>query len=347
MGRPHTSYTALTLFLHCNYAYYLKYIRKVPSLYTGEMVLGTAVHAFIARMERPLKKQDRRFFYKTLDSAIKAWFVYWRNFYRDRRAMLVDYTDDQYKRLLGFGSACIKKYWELHADSYGNSLKPRPISVEESIVLFINGMNFPAKPDQLRNVSMEYILKERPDLVVAGQIVSGYNPVVILDIKTTSETWFYVDDETGVAVRIKPEKDVLKANLQVISYTQAYKRKYGNFPIGFVFLTLPTSSFIFTHAEGPRSVLILENAINALRHGLNEESFPYNTGKHCAECLFKGHCDVFNKDTTVTFEMLDASMPGLEKSDELLSKLGEIKKPRQLRFNFNKSGEKGDSNTST
>ncbi len=190
------------------------------------------------------------------------------------------------------GITCLKNYWQ-----YNHSL-PRPLAIEKNFTAHLDSWQLTGTFDQIRQVSLNYIKRHRPELIKNDQLIEGYDPVVILDLKSHYSDYddpAFSEDDTAFLHNQLSREQILRTqfdlheNLQPTIYTFLYEQATGKKPIGFVWYHLRSGKGFFTFRESKDYHNLLVT-INHLKLNLAHESFPKRTGSHCRHCSFFEAC---------------------------------------------------------
>jgi len=107
--------------------WYFSYVEKLPARTDYPRLCGVQVHRFIAGLHKK-NKDNRRFWYKSLDSARKAWFYTWKKALDENRTLIIKPDKELEARYGGIGCICIQNYWNQNIDDNND-----PISIEKKI----------------------------------------------------------------------------------------------------------------------------------------------------------------------------------------------------------------------
>ncbi len=154
------------------------YASDEPVAKTYPMLCGEAVHAHIRQMYNQAPA-GRTFFYRTAAGAIRGFVRRWRDTLQEFRDVIRNPDREEEKRYAGIGAAGIARYWDDNVNA------PRPLEVERTYVVR-DRFPLPVKGviDQVRAVSLDWIAAHRPELIVDGALAPGYDPAVIVDLKS-------------------------------------------------------------------------------------------------------------------------------------------------------------------
>ena len=281
------SFYSIGLYLFCARKWYYHYRSQLSKKTTYPLLFGKTVHRFIAYwLYRKISQKDkiRVFYYKELPAAIKSWKRLWLQVVEEEQNKIILPKQVSIFEYMSIGVKCIENYW------WGNYNLPRPIAIEKSFKAKILDWTLVGIFDQLREVSMAYIEHHRPELIKNGQLIDGYDPVIIVDLKTN-----YVSYDTQQFVEEPSQEEELRQqfdlheNLQPTIYTWLYEQQTGKKPIGFVWYHLRSGRGFFTYREDKdyHNLLI---TIKHVQYNLMIDSFPKRTGKHCRQCDFFEAC---------------------------------------------------------
>ena len=276
---------------------------------------GKRAHSFIKLLYRK-ERGKRKFYYKTLETAIGGWFGDWNRTCdkEEPNLLVIDKAQrDEYGKL---GLRCITHYYK------ENFLKSDPIAMEIGYnVPWSLGVKLVGKMDQIRTATLDYIIERRPEIVKNGVLLDSYLPEVIVELKTG-----YFDYEYG-AIRSNGGNNEmgLPEIIQAITYTELYRRcHFGKYPVGHVIYDLETGKTRFIVKEGKLCQEILADYVNHVVFIIQEQIYPRSPKKEkCYACDYKSICmrevDLFSYQPALLF----SSNPNEPKIE-----------PEQLRFNF-------------
>ena len=323
---PRLSISSVEMFKKCAKSYWFGHIQKVPSKTDYPRLLGVSVHRFIARLYVP---SSHSLYYTDLASARGSWFWNWNDMLEKNRSRIKFPNKKKEREYAGLGWSCIAKYWDKNIN------KPRPIEVEKRYEMIIHGIYWLVGTiDQVRRISIEGIAKIRPELISEGQLIEGYAPVVIVDLKSGRGSWDLTDFVPEASpLEIAAHQFELHDNIQATAYWELYHKTHGKMPVGFYSYQLQSGkAFLTIRTENDYPTLqeTLDNVIS----GTEQEKFPMNVGSHC-----KG-CDYFEACVAVRGgHPLYVSKPNEGIADEGSRNVEiqhgiKVQKARQLRFRF-------------
>lgn len=283
MSGLNVSMSSIGAYLKCGRLYYYMYKSGLPRKTDYPRACGIAVHQHVWQMHQPVAN-PRAFFFERKGSALKAWIFRWRHALEEitssGKLERRDANEDlRFERL---GILCIAKYWDI----FGKLLPPLSVERRYEHVL-ASGVKLVGIADQIRQVSPEYIAKHRPDLIIGGKLKDGYDPVIIMDLKTgyhdfdVSRRRFNRDPNLIEKVRAQFE---LHENLQATALTFLYQQANdGRKPIGFVWYHMRSGAAFFTY-RGEADYQTLYGDVYHLVENVDAESFPKHVGPHCGFC---------------------------------------------------------------
>jgi CRISPR/Cas system-associated exonuclease Cas4 (RecB family) len=322
---PKLSISSVGTFKRCAKAYWFGHIQKVPSKTDYPRLLGIAVHRFIARMYAP---GSHPLYYTDLTSARRAWFWNWNNTLKENRLRIKFPNKKKEKENTGIGWSCIEKYWNKNIN------KPRPIELEKSYEMVIHGTyRLVGAIDQVRRISLEGIAKIRPELISEGQLIEGYAPVVIVDLKTGRGSWDLTDYAPKASqLEIAAHQFELHDDLQATAYWELYHKTHRKMPVGFYSYQLQSGkAFLTIRTENDYPTLL--ETLNSVISGIEEEKFPMNVGSHCEYCDFFEACVAVRKDRPLYVSKSSDGVGGEgERNEEIQSKNIKVRRARQLRL---------------
>lgn len=285
-GKIVISNTGLEHYSDCPRKWFYGHHPDIPKKTDYPRLFGIEIHRHIAGFYRPTR-EPRPFFYKDKKLAINAWFNRWQRALekvtREEKLILPD--EKWAKRYGETGAYCIAKYWDV------NFNLPRPFQVEQYHRINLDkGIVFVGIFDQVREVSLDWILRHRPEIVENGKLASGYDNKVVVDLKTN-----YIDydlrqfkEDPSLEEEIRWQYN-LHENLQATSFTFLYEKKTGKKPVGFLWYHLRSGKIFFTFRED-RDYQTLYGVIYHFLDNLSAQSFPKHVDKHCKFCDYLNPC---------------------------------------------------------
>ncbi len=259
---------------------------KPPRVVDLPRLFGSVVHQHIERMEQLSSNPEQRFYYKDRRSAVNAAYYWWNRALEENRDRLILVTDQglsEYQRLLGI---CINQYWNTSVS------RPRPIHVEWKLTQRWDvGVALTGVIDQVRPLSIEQIRRFRPALVQDSQLVEGYDPVWLVDLKTNRGSFTPYQPEGQVADTEKWVRQQFELHnyLQPTIYTWLYERTTGKKPIGFIWWHLRSGQYYPTFRVDEHYAR-LARVVDHVVGNLEVQSFPEHVGTHCRYCDFINPC---------------------------------------------------------
>lgn len=313
------SISSIGMYMECPASYYFKYLKKLPSKTDYPRLCGVAVHAFIAKIEKPTKK-ERRYFYKTFFSARKAWFKIWHDTVEENIKKMANTNKKDTENYGGIGWICIQNYWNQNYD------KPHPLAREKRLRMHYKaGVDLIGVVDQIRTIAPEWVPIIRPDLVENGILNPNFDPVVIVDFKTGRYD-YEISEKINQNDILRHQAD-LQRSPQVAVYELLYKARYnGKLPLGFYLYQLRNGKLFFVRGDSKESQDILFDNIEHVLENTELQSFPKNIGSHCRTCDYVESC-IGNTNFYI-------SNPNEIPDSVLVKKREEEKRPKQMRFNF-------------
>jgi hypothetical protein len=190
--------------------------------------------------------------------------------------------ENQYRYI---GKACLEKYW------HSNINLARPLEIETRYShVFPGRCQLVGVFDQVREVSLEFIKANRPELVVGGKLIDGYEPTVIVDCKTSYGSYdtnrFKQDPSLTERIRAQFE---LHENLQATTYTFLREQRTGYKPVGFFWYHLRSGKTFFTFRT-ERDYETLFSIIDHVLDNMEAMSYPKHVSNLCRYCDFLEPC---------------------------------------------------------
>ena len=315
------------MFIKCALSYWFGHIQKVSSKTDYPRLLGIVEHRFIKGM---YASKNNPLYYTDLTSARGAWFWNWYNAL-EKNLDRIKFPDKEQEKIYGgIGWSCIEKYWNK------NLKNPRPIEIEKPYEMQIHGTyKLVGTIDQIRNISLEGIAKIRPELITNGQLDENYDPVVIVDLKTGSESWDLTDYVPGASpLQIAAHQFALHDDLQVTAYWQMYHKTHKKMPVGFYLYQLRSGkSFLTIRTEKDYPILL--ETLNSVISGIEKEEFPMNIGNHCEYCDFFEACIAIRNNRPLYVSKPSDGITNEEMGNIEIQPEIKVEKAQQMRFKFN------------
>ena len=278
--------SSIKKYMDCPMQWYFSYVLKIPSKTDYPRLCGSEVHKFIAGLYKK-HSDDRKFWYKSIDSAKGAWFVTWEKALDRDAGKILQPNDKKADDFGGNGWVCIDRYWKQNID------KPQPILIEKkyTIPLFA-GVELTGVFDQLRTVQLPWLRARRPEIFIGEEISPEYDPYLIVDLKTGwSDYNIKKDDNDNEKVR---KQIAIQLDIQAAAYALLYKKHHqGKFPAGFLLYYLREGSSdntFFVKGDSVESQLILESNVQHVVTNIRNESFPRKISNQCARCDYYMEC---------------------------------------------------------
>lgn len=190
--------------------------------------------------------------------------------------------------------------------------------------------------DQIRKVSGEWIRRHRPDIIQDSALIDGFDPVVIVDLKTNYLNFdirqFKENVSLEQAIRWQYQ---WHGRLQAIFYTFLYEMNTGNKPVAFLWYYLRSGKWFPTYIHDYH-YKELNNKIRHVINNINDFSFPRNEGTQCYTCEFLELCNEDHNFILASPEEVE----GFDKGMVSVSSSVKKKAGRQLRFAFGKTRKK-------
>ena len=320
------SMSSIKKYLQCPMSWYFLYVLRIPSKTDYPRLCGSEVHKFIAGLYKDVPN-SRRFWYKSINSARKAWFVTWAKALEENENKIIRPSKEQADKYAAIGAVCIKNYWE------GNLKSPPPIYIEKRYTIpWSRGVELTGIIDQLRYARPSWMRKKRPELFSGDILSDDYSDTVVVDLKTGWGDYNLVDDETDEE---KVRKQIsIQLDIQAAAYALLLQKHTKKFPFAFILyqLQLPENNMFVVKGdlEGPQNVL-RENIDHVVKN-IRDGSFPRNVGKHCTFCDYAVECSGLSNTSVSDNE----NLANLLSSRETVSE----PKPVQLKLDFRKRQNK-------
>ena len=280
-------------YIKCPNFNFLHYVKGSKRKTDYPRLMGSTVHQFVQKMHSPGKNH---LYYSSLKRAQGAWFWKWKTALEKNGPIMLEHSKKKDEEYGVSGLFCITNYWN------GNINKPRPIAVEKRFkVKMFPKVWFVGVFDQIRIISPQTIARIRPELIVNGELKDGYDPVVLVDLKTDKESYDprrfrpNITDEEMAAYQFD-----LHENMQITAYYWLYYQVYGKLPIAFYWYHLRDGKAFMTY----RNKSDFQTFLNTMRYvadGIMGESYPLHVGKHCKYCDYNKECAKLRPDRPLMF----------------------------------------------
>jgi len=277
------SVSALQMFQRCKRQWYFRYRDKSIKKGTDyPRLCGSEVHQHISLLYKPTK-EPRPFYYKTIRNAVGAWMSRWGRALEANRDKINFINLEEEETYSQVGAICVANYFK------ANQSLPHPIEIEKRYEFFIRpGINLIGVFDQVRQASLEYIKSKRPELIQQGRLIDGYDPVVIIDLKTGRDSFEVKPGDPNFKKKMRKQYE-LHQNLQATAYIYLYEQVKGKKPIGFCWYHLRSNKAFFTFRT-EKDYTVLFDVIDDFLDSLNANFFPKHVGKHCYWCDYVKEC---------------------------------------------------------
>lgn len=352
------SHTMLNDYFHCPAYFFFKRMPRLAEKTNYALICGKLVHKLIARLYDTPANSDRPFYYQTLENLVGrvvnekreekvarkveggVWkHEYWSEVIAAREANgLVRPSQISEWNYFDIGRKCLEKYWQ------SNFSKPRPLLIEKKYTHYLSpdiiaprGVYLTGVFDQVRTVPISFIERNRPGIVVDGRLKEGFDPVMILDLKT--DKYDYTPSNAFEDATIEDWAEAqysLHHSYQPTIYTDLYRRTFGREPALFGWYHLRTGRIFVTHRERA-DVQNLYMAIQHLVDNIEALSFPkFYERRKCDNCGYQKPC---NEDRSILvslpseFPSIDAISTSLKPQVSLVPKQKRMKltSPRRSR----------------
>ena len=220
MGKGNTvSISELSEFGTCKRRWFLHRVEKNKGSPFLNLVIGSAVHDFIAYWLHKKTKSGREFFYLTEESAIKAFKRYWHTTYVPK------YRTHFNAKLLYWGLGKAK-------DNLVNYLaiargKGMPLGLEERFRLYVPelGYELVGVIDQIRSTNPEW----------AKEMGIVYPTKVLIDLKTGFPRYWPRHEEATEKDKLQAQTGLIN-DIQPTMYYFLFEKLFGRYPDAFLFL---------------------------------------------------------------------------------------------------------------
>ena len=275
-------------YINCPKYYFLHYVMQCERKTDYPRLMGSTVHQFVRTMYSSKKNP---LYYSTLKKAQGAWFYKWNGALEQNRLILREQSKKRDDEFGVSGLMCVTHYWNENID------KPRPLEVEKRYkVRMFPKVWFVGIFDQIRAISIESIAKIRPELIINGKLIDGYDPVVLVDLKTGRESYnprYFRPDITNE--ELAAFQFDLHENLQITTYYWLYYQVYGKLPVAFYWYHLRDGKAFKTY----RNVKDFQEFLYTMRHvtnGIMNEAFTMRIEKRCKYCDYNKQCAELRPD---------------------------------------------------
>lgn len=279
MGNRTLSKSSMGMFATCPRGYYYAYIAGTSKKVDYPRLMGSEVHRFIAHLYAKHKDPSRPFFYRDIKTAHNAWFGTWN------RALIankgrINFPDEEKAQQYGAtGWICIRNYWNTSVD------RAKPVHIEKRYTVPITrGRRFVGIFDQVRLAPLESVRKYRPELISNGQLIDGYDPFFLVDLKTNRYSYdMTVFKPDATPLELAAYQFSLHEDLQVTAYYWLYWQVFHRLPAGFFWWHLRSGKLFYTYRTASDFNTFLEQ-VEFMLDGLDSGSFPKSVGSHCGFC---------------------------------------------------------------
>ncbi len=279
------SKSKMLIYSSCRRAYYYVYIAHEPTKVDYPRLMGSEVHRFTAHLYHEHKDPNQPFFFANITKAHNAWFNSWGRALKANEGSILfpDFEKSQEHAVSGW--VCIKNYWDASVN------KARPLYIEKRYTVpIMKSYKFVGIFDQIRQAPLESISKYRPELVVDGQLIDGYDPVFIIDLKTNKQSYdLTVFRPEASLLEQAAHQFSLHEDLQVTAYYWLYWKVFHKLPVGFFWWHLRSGKLFYTYRTQNDFSTFLEKAESML-DGLESSSFPKDSGPYCKYCDYFEIC---------------------------------------------------------
>ena len=311
-------------YLGCPKKYWFSHVRKLPEKTDYQRLMGITVHRFIAKMH---SSRQNPLYYQTVDNARKAWFWTWRYTLEKNGPNMLVHSKKDGEDFGVAGWICIDNYWKRNID------EPAPLHVEKRYEMPLFPMvKFAGRLDQIRAMPLEKIADIRPELIVNGRLIEGYDPVAIIDLKTGKESYDprrFNPDITDLALAAYHFE--LHENLQITAYCWLYFQVYGRLPVAFYWYHLRSGKAFMTYRNKSDFQTFLE-IMKYVANGIKAESYPKHPTPRCRKCDYFQECAALRPDRPL---MITEPSDGINLGGEITvwPQTSPVK-TRQLRLKF-------------
>lgn len=326
----HLSVSQIQEFLTCPAKWYFHYQARgkdYPLFTTYPLLTGHVTHSMIDQLHQP-HPGERRYYFKTeeafLNSATSQWYSQVEQ--QIDQGTLINANRRDTNKFLEVIRGCLRRYWGT------NYNQDDPTAVEQRYNIYLPSVGIPLVGilDQIRQVPLEYISRKRPDLIGDSGLVDGFDPVVVVDLKTNYRDYGFgrLDPNLSDVDKVRFQYP-LHRSIQASAYTLLYFLENQRMPIGFVWYHLRSGGLYFTYRTA-ESFLSLEKQILFMLDNIEAGSFPQNFGDHCRECSFLYPCQGDIEPFLISEPDYSFHQPGILKS--FLIPQQTKKEPEQLKF---------------
>jgi hypothetical protein len=266
------SVTELTQYFRCQREYYLERVLKIKGAPYLPFIVGNAVHQFIAYWLHKETPEGRTFFYKTEESAIKGFRLFFLREVWPKYASA--FSEKEEWQALNIGIGNVKSYMRISAE------KGIPMYIEKKLSFPVQNLNceLTGTIDQIRRTNPEWAKKH-------GLPPGG---VVLVDLKTGKPQY-------EILGRYNDQIDLVN-NIQATMYWFLYRNVFGTPPdaVAFWFLGGKKGSIVTTTREerDEKDMLdIVSNFIRSISSKVKSSSNPEEWPKtpNVYQCKFCRH----------------------------------------------------------
>lgn len=275
---------------------------------TYPLLAGGVMHRLVKHMERPTK-DGRRFYFKTKRSALNSWVRWWKialQLAKEQNKLIIQdpVAELRYENI---GRGCISHYWD------ANLHLPRPL-LSEKRYEFPHpsrvGVRIVGELDQLREVSLAWIERMRPELVCGGRLDERYEPAVIVDHKSGKLGYDFYEGEKNAEGKseyealmspeayqaFKREQQArlqyeLHKGLQPTFYTWLCEQVRRKRPVGFLWHHMRSGMYYFTYREPDHYEELFEIINDFLESAMAGSFHPRPSRFACGSCEHIFRCN--------------------------------------------------------
>ena len=328
------SQSKLDKYMRCPAMFYFIYVIHVPSGMDYHRLVGKGVHKMVARFHKE-GNSINPFYFQSVETAVRAWWHEWFTMLEENSDKIKDRTKANDYKFGQSGKRCIQSYWK---QTYG---KQSPLHVEKQFSALLGDVRLLGVFDQVREVPTELLARLRPDLLTGtGELLPGYLPQIILDVKTGFDDYTTPQTKTEPTVEVRARHQfALHEDLQATIYTYIFKQIFGQLPLGFVYYYVRDGRFFLTFRT-LEDFKVLEETVSHVLLNLENSSFPKKPGKQCKWCDYFKVCRG-ERDLLLNIPVTEMDWVKKYTIEEMVS---EVEKPVQLKLGLKVKRPKRNSN---
>lgn len=289
----HLSVSGMETHHTCPWQFYARYIIGLPSKTDFPRLTGVVIHKMLDKLYDP-HRHDGRFYFKDVDKTAGYYYGEFKREYdqvQDEGKFLDD--EKKYRSFTKLGEQILRKYW------VDNMHLPDPIEREKRYTYMTpRGVRLLGIMDQVRAVSLDYVQRHRPNLIVDGKLHPDFDPVVVADFKSGYLNYDITRFESSAKMELLTRtQHLLHHGYQGTMYTGLYQVNHiseehpmGKQPIGFEIYDLRKGQKYFSYRKGSDYTYLTQAVYQVIDHIESGKDYVKNYGFACSRCDFVEPC---------------------------------------------------------